>query len=82
MKAALVFDCLFCQGFQEILVVTVFIETGRPVVASLDDVPGYARDNQAGTARHVENLQSMNTANIMHGGPACICRSSGIVPVR
>jgi len=50
MKAALVFCCLFCEGFQEILVVTVFIETGRPVVASLDDMLGYARDNQAGAA--------------------------------
>jgi hypothetical protein len=42
VKAALVFGGLFCEYFQEIPVVTVFMETGCPVVASLDDVPGYA----------------------------------------
>ena len=30
VKVALVFDCLFCEGFQEVLIVTVFIETGHP----------------------------------------------------
>jgi len=74
VKAALVFCGLFCEDLQEILVVTDFIETGHPAVASLDDVPGYARDNQAGAAWHIENLWSMDTANIMQGCPACISR--------
>ena len=74
MKLALVFDRLRCQGFQEILVVTVFIETRHPVTASLDDVPGNARDNQAGAARYVERLRSMGSANILHGVPACTSR--------
>ena len=39
VKAALVLGGLICEGFQEVLIVTVFIETGHPVVASLDDVP-------------------------------------------
>jgi hypothetical protein len=74
VKAALAFGGLFCEDFQEILVVTVFMETGHPVVASLNDVPGYAWDNQAGAARHFESLRSMDTANIMQGCPACISR--------
>jgi hypothetical protein len=67
MKAALVPGRLFRQGFQEILVITVFIETGRAVVASLFDVPGYVRGNQASAVRHAENLRVVDTANILHG---------------
>jgi hypothetical protein len=82
VKAALVSGGLFCEGFQEIPVVTVFMETGYPVVTSLDDVPGYAREREAGAAWHDEVLRSMDTANSLPGCPACISRWFGIVPVR
>jgi hypothetical protein len=58
--------CLFRQGYQEILVVTAFIEAGRTVFASLNDVPGNVRDNKANAARHAENLRAVDRANILH----------------
>jgi hypothetical protein len=66
MYSAAIFNSLLSQGVELVLVIAVFVEAGSAIISTLDNMPGYARYDETGTARHLRYLcQGRSSAVIM-----------------
>lgn len=75
MYPAVVLNSLLGEGIEVVLVITVIIEAGAMVVAPLDDMPGYARDNKTGTSRHSIHLcQNDSGVSIVDARVGMVCQ--------
>ena len=56
MYTAAIFGSLLVQGLKVELVVADVVEAGAAIISSLEDMPGYAGYDQAGTTWHFWSL--------------------------
>ncbi len=66
MYPAAIVNSLLSQGIEIIVVViAVVVEAGGAIIATLDDMPRYARYDQTGTTRHMRYLYQDRSSVVM-----------------